>query len=142
MRPLVLRHSLRAEVHAREHERAQREHRLPHLRRLADVVHALGGLDDVVHETIDPRGSGDPEDGDLLVRKVGFAEKPVAQSVVDVVVDVRDAIDEPDDLAFERRRFALSRMGEDPVAHLVREVERPRDPERLLVVAEPPAAVS
>ena len=48
---------LRPEVDPLEHERAQREHRLPHLGRLADVVDALGRLDDVVHEPVDPRRS-------------------------------------------------------------------------------------
>ena len=79
------------------------------------------------------------EHGDLLARQVALAEEPVAQRVVDVVVDVRDAVDEADDLPLERLRLALARVREDPVAHLVREVERARDPERLLVVAEPPA---
>ena len=63
-------------------------------------------------------------------------EQPVPHRVVDVVVDVRDAVDEPDDLPLERLRLLLAGVREDPVAHLVREVERACDPERLLVVPE------
>ena len=70
-------------------------------------------------------------------------QEPVAQRVVDVVVDVRDAVDEPDDLPLERRRLLLAGVREDPVADLVREVQRARDPERLLVVPEaPPEALA
>ena len=52
------------------------------------------------------------------------------------MVDVGDAVDQPDDLPLERLRPLLSGMCEDPVARLVRKVERPRDPEGLLVVPE------
>ena len=52
------------------------------------------------------------------------------------MVDVGDAVDEPDDLAFERRRLPLAGVREDPVADLMGEVERASDPERLLVVSE------
>ena len=73
------------------------------------------------------------------MRQVVLVEEPVPHRVVDVVVDVRDAVDEPHDLALERLRLALAGVREDPVADLVREVERARDAERLLVVAEAPA---
>ncbi len=52
------------------------------------------------------------------------------------MVDVGDPVDEPDDLPLERLRLALARVREDSVADLVREIERPRDPQRLLVVPE------
>ncbi len=52
------------------------------------------------------------------------------------MVDVRDPVDEPHDLPLERLGLALARVREDPVADLVREVERERDPLRLLVVPE------
>ena len=55
------------------------------------------------------------------------------------MVDVGDAVDQPDDLPLERLRLLLAGMREDAVAHLVREVERARDPQGLLVVAEAPA---
>ena len=64
------------------------------------------------------------------------SSKPVPHRVVDVVVDVRHAVDEPNDLPLERLGLALARVREDAVAHLVREVERARDCKRLLVVAE------
>ena len=77
-----------------------------------------------------------PEDRDLLEREVVLREEPVAHGVVDVVVDVGDPVDETNDLPLERLGLALAGVREDAVAHLVREVERPRDPERLLVVSE------
>ncbi len=79
-----------------------------------------------------------PEDRDLLARQVVLVEQPVPHRVVDVVVDVRDAVDEPHDLPLERLGLALARVREDPVADLVREVERARDPQRLLVVTKAP----
>ncbi len=76
---------------------------------------------------------------DLGVRKVGLGEDAVPDRVVDVVVDVRDAVDDANDLALERLRLLRARVREDAVAHLMGEVEPPRDAQRLLVVAEPPA---
>ena len=63
-------------------------------------------------------------------------EEPVAHRVVDVVVDVRDPVDEPHDLPLERVGLALTGVREDPVADLAREVERLRDAQGLLVVPE------
>ena len=71
-----------------------------------------------------------------VVREIVLGEQPVAHRVVDVVVDVRDAIDEPHDLPLEGLGLALARVREDPVAHLGGEVERARDPQGLLVVAK------
>ena len=79
-----------------------------------------------------------PSSSISAVRQVGLGEDPVADRVVDVVVDVRDAIDDAHDLALERLRLLRARVREDAVADLVREVEPSRDPQRLLVVAEPP----
>ena len=139
MRLLVLRLDLRPEVDPLEHERAEREHRLPHVRRLPDVVDAIRRRDDVAHERVDALGARRPEHLDLVLRKVFFPQQAVAERVVDVVVDVRDAVDEPHDLALERRRLALPGVGQDPVADLERQVERACDPMRLLVVPEPSA---
>ena len=80
------------------------------------------------------------EDRDLLRRQVGDPEHARAHGVVDVVVDVGDAVDEPDDLALERRRLARpAGVAQDPVAHRLGEVEplEPvHHPQRVLVVAE------
>ena len=77
-----------------------------------------------------------PEERDLVDREVVLREQPVAHRVVDVVVDVGDAVDDPDDLALLRRRLLRAGMREDPVADLVREVEASGDPVGLLVVPE------
>ena len=79
------------------------------------------------------------EERQLVGRKLVRREDPVADRVVDVVVDVGDAIDEPHDRTLERRRLLHPGMREDPVTHLVGEIEALRDAERLLVVPEPPA---
>ncbi len=85
--------------------------------------------------------AGRPEQLDLVARQIGFGQQAEADGVVDVVVDVRDAIDDAHDLALERLRLLLARMREDAVADLVREVEPPGDDERVLVVAEVPTGV-
>ncbi len=77
-----------------------------------------------------------PEHLDLVAREVGVDEEAVADRVVDVVVDVGDPVDDAHDPALERLGILRARMGEDPVAHLVGEVELLGDPQRLLVVAE------
>jgi class 3 adenylate cyclase len=67
---LVLGSDLWPQVDVLEHEGAQREHRLTHLRRLANVLDALGGDDDVVDERVDSVGARVAENGDLLMRKI------------------------------------------------------------------------
>ena len=112
------------------------EHRLPHLGRLANIVDTHRDLDDVVDEPVDALRARVPQDRDLFVREVVLGQQSVAHGVVDVVVDVRHAVDESHDLPLERLRLALTRVRENAVADLVGEVERARDAERLLVVAE------
>ena len=139
VRPAVLGLDLRAEVDAVEHERAQREHRLADLVALADVAGLLRGVDEVVDEPVDALRAGGAEQLDLVAGQVRFGEDPVADRVVDVVVDVGDTVDDADDLSLERLGLLRARVGEDAVADLVGEVEPPRDAPRLLVVAEAPA---
>ena len=55
------------------------------------------------------------------------------------MVDVCDPVDDPDDLAFQSGWVALPGVGEDAVAHFLRQVERFGNPEGLLVVAKPAA---
>ena len=90
---------------------------------------------------VDPLGAAPAEDRDLVEREIALLEDPVADRVVDVVVDVGDPVDDADDLALERLRLLLAPVGEDAVAHLVGEVQPLGDPERLLVVAEMAAMV-
>ena len=63
--------------------------------------------------------------------------------VVDVVVDVGDPVDQPDDLALQRRRLARpARVPQDPVAHRrgqVQALQHVDHPQRVLVVPEPAA---
>ena len=83
----------------------------PDLLALHDVAGPLGVLDQVVHEQVDPLAAGLAEDRDLLARQVALGEHAGAQRVVDVVVDVGDAVDEPHDPALERRRQLRARCG-------------------------------
>ena len=64
-----------------------------------------------------------PEQLDLFPRQLGRVEHAGANRVVDVVVDVRDPVDEADDPALERVRLVRARVVEDPVAYLGRQVE-------------------
>ena len=52
------------------------------------------------------------------------------------MVDVRDTIDEADDLRLERLGLTRARVGEDALAYLGGQVEGLGDSERLLVMAE------
>ena len=84
-----------------------------------------------------------PEHGDLLRRQVRDLQHARAHRVVDVVVDVGDAVDQADDLALQRRRLARpARVPQDPVAHRrgqVQPLQLVDHPQRVLVVAEPAA---
>jgi hypothetical protein len=140
-RAFLLEPRVRAEVDALEHERPQCEHRTADLRALDDVARSLRALDEIVHERVDAVGAVLAEQRHVVVRQIGRVEDAEADGVVDVVVDVRDAVDDADDLALERCGLLLAGVGQDPVAHLGREVERFRDLQRMLVVAEASAEV-
>ena len=140
----MLGRSLRPEVHALEHKPAQREHRLADVRALPDFSGIRRRLDQVVDEPVDPARPGRAEQLDLGAREFVLGKDARPKGVVDVVVDVGDAVDEPDDSALERPRLVRPSVVEDPVAHLFGEVETAAisfedvdDPERVLVVAEP-----
>ena len=136
VRPQMLAASVLAEIDLFEHERAEREHRRAHLLALHDVAGALGGLDQVVNKRVDSARSGVAEQLDLGTGQVLGHQQPPAERIVDVVVDVRDPVDDTDDLAFERLGLLSACVGEDPVANLARQVQRLRYPQRLLVVAK------
>ena len=90
---------------------------------------------------------GRAEQLDLGGRQIGRLQDPRPQRVVDVVVDVGDAVDQLDDPPLQGRRLARPGVVEDAVAHLFGEVEPPAvalqhvdHPQRVDVVLEPPAA--
>ena len=68
---LVLGTRHRGEVDVVEHEPAQRQHRGSDLVALCDVARSGRGLDQVVHERVDPLGAGRAERLDLGARQVG-----------------------------------------------------------------------
>ena len=79
--------------------------------------------------------------------QVGRREDPRPQRVVDVVVDVGDAVDQLDDPPLQRRRLGRPGVVEDAVAHLLGEVEplavalqHVDHPQRVHVVLEAAAA--
>ena len=74
-------------------------------------------------DRVDPAGARRAEQLDLRCGKRGRLEHARPHRVVDVVVDVGDAVDEPDDPAFERLGLVLAGVVEDSVADLCREVE-------------------
>ena len=127
-----------------EHEGPQLVHRAADLVALDDVAGQLGVLDEVVHERVDAARAGVAEHGDRLGRQVLLAQHAGAQRVVDVVVDVGDAIDDPHDAPLERaRQRRAARVADDPVAHVLGQVQAPAvelehvdDPQRVLVMAE------
>ena len=76
-----------------------------------------------MYEGVDPRRAAIAEDLDLVARQLVLGEDAVPDRVVDVVVDVRNPVDDSDDLPLEGFGLPLARVGEDAVSHLVREVE-------------------
>jgi len=101
-------------------------------------------LDEVVDERVDPVGSGIAKRGDCVSGKIRGGDYAGPEGVVDVVVDVRDAVQQPDDLAFERRRLrGAAGVVEDSIPDRVAEVETRSvalepvdDPQRVLVMAK------
>src|SRR5439155_17043196 len=103
---------------------------------LHDVSGTLGALDEVVHQRVDAPRAPVAEERNFLVRQLRWTEDPEADGIVNVVVDVGDTVDDSHDLALERRRLLRPGVSEDPIANLLRQVQRLRNPQRLLVVAE------
>src|SRR4029450_8771323 len=110
---LVLGPRVRAQVDALEHERPKGEHRRAHVLALPDLTRGVGLLDEVVVEAVDAPGARLPEELDLFVRELVLAGDTAGKGVVDVVVDVRDPVDDPDDLALEGFRELVARVVED-----------------------------
>ena len=95
-------------------------------------------------ERVDPPRAGVAEDLDRSRGQVVGVITPGSDRVVDVVVDVGDAVHQPHDLALERGRLGRpAGVADDPVADRHRQVqalpvalERVDDPQRVLVVQE------
>ncbi len=88
-----------------------------------------------------------PSSSICAVGQVVRPQDPGPQRVVDVVVDVGDAVDQLDDPPLQRRRPVGAGVVEDAVAHLLGQVqalsvalEHLDHPQRVLVVAEAAAA--
>src|SRR5438105_8454409 len=138
---------LPAEIHTIEHERAQGHHCAADLVALRDVPRLRRRLDEIVDERVDAARPGRAEDRDLVRRQVVGREHAGTNRVVDVVVDVGNAIDDAEDLPFLGHGLVRAGVLEDAVAHLFCEIEtaavaleRLDDAQRMLVVAEAAAA--
>ena len=115
---------------------------------LDDRPRPRGVLDEVVDERVDPLRPRRAEHRDRLGRQVGGGEHPRSHGVVDVVVDVGDAVDRGG-RSCPRASPAPRPAGvaEDAVAHRLGQVqaapvalEHVDDAQRVLVVAEAVAA--
>ncbi len=142
-RPLLLGPRLLPQVHPLEHELPQAQHRPTDLLALRDVPLGPRPLDHVLNQQIDSRRSGLAQQLDLLGRQIRVRDDSGAHRVVDVVVDVRHPVDDPHHPPLERRRLPRPRVVEDPVPHLLGQVEPPavprqhlHHPQRVLVVPE------
>src|ERR1035441_3057360 len=88
--------------------------------------------------------TGVPQDRDRLARQVRGGDHAGPHRIVDVVIDVGDAVHQADDLALQRRRLrGAPGVADDPVAHRHRQIQaqplalqRVDDAQRVLVVAE------
>ena len=142
--PLLLAARRRPQVDAVEHELAQAQHRAADLLALDDVA-GLGVEWATMSRTrvsirAEPVG---PSSSISAARQVRGPQDAGAQGVVDVVVDVGDAVDQLHDPPLERRRLARAGVVEDAVADRLGQVEAGAvalehvdDPQRVLVVLE------
>ena len=126
-----------------EQKRAQLEHRLAHARvwRMSPL-RSLSSTRSCTRASI-RREPVRAEQPDWPRRQLVRVQHARADGIVDVVVDVRHAVDELHDPALERRGHRLTGVGEDPVAHLVGQVQalpvaldHVDHAQRMLVVAE------
>ena len=124
------------EVDVLRHERSQGEHRAADLLALHDRAGCCRRFHEVVHERVDPPRARLSQQLDLGRREDVRRQDPMAHGVVDVVVDVRDPVDDAHDAALERRGLLRPGVRVDPVANLGGQVQLLGDPQRLLVVAE------
>jgi hypothetical protein len=63
-------------------------------------------LDDVANQRVDSLRAGRPQQLDLRGRQILGTQDSRPQRVVDVMVDVGDAVDQPDDLPLHRHGLA------------------------------------
>ena len=78
--------------------------------------------DDVVDKRVDSARARRAEDLDLLAGELVRAQHSGTHSVVDIVVDVRHAVDELDDPPLERERIVRAGVVQDPVVDLLGQV--------------------
>ena len=114
-----------------------------------DGARVRAAVDQIVHQRVDALAARSSQERDRARGRSHRSDEPGPQRVVDVVVDVGDAIGQVDDLAFEGGRRPLPGMVADAVAHLPGEVETPavvlqhlHHPGALLVVLEAAGAQS
>src|SRR3954468_1689520 len=131
---ILLQPRVRAEIDPLEHESPQGKHGTADLFALNDVARPLGAFHEIVDERVDALRTAVSEQGHLGKGQLCRIEDPEADGIVDVVVDVRHTVDNPDDFALEACRLLRAGMREDSVANLLSEVQRLCDPQRLLVV--------
>src|SRR3546814_7904380 len=132
------------EIDVLKHEGPQLVHRLTGRLALHDVTGASRLLDDVPSKDVDPRRAGLADHIDGAPRQILLVESTGTNRVVDVVVDVRHAIDDPHDPSLERSRCRrAARVAHDAVADIFGQVETATvaleqidDPQRMLVVPE------
>ena len=84
---------------------------------------ALAHGDDIEDDRIDAPAVAVAERADAVRRQVRLRDDAGADGVVDIVVEVGDAVRHGDDLALERGRRAAALVVQDAVAHLEGQVE-------------------
>ena len=102
------------------HELMQQIVRSLYIRRHADGVRSM--FDDGCHTGRDALVLGLTEDGGRLLREVALLQDACTHGVLDVVVDVRDAVGKPHDIALEGIGD-LIRVADDAVADGKRQVQ-------------------
>ena len=129
-------------IHTVKHELVQNIERALHLRRKRDL--GVGVFDCGDHQRIDARGLAFAQRFAHIRRNVAFRQHTAADSVVDVVVQIRNTIGKLDDPPLQRVSFLAARMANDAVTHFKSQVQAApfifkliHHTQRLLVMAEP-----
>src|SRR3990172_10202577 len=121
--PLLPRLLQRARIDRFEQELPQPVHCLSDVRRLSDLAALVAGIYQVVDQRVDAVAPRLSKQAHRLRRPTGGAKEPGPHGVVDVVVDVGDAVRKTYDPSLQCGRELSAGVPANAVAHLPGEVQ-------------------
>ena len=123
-----------------EHELPQLHHVRVHLLVHADLQIPLTVLDHRRHQRVNALAVRLTQAFPQMLRNIVLADNARAYRVINIMVDVGNAVGKVDNAAFRRTRLASAGMADNAVAHLARKVqilEHIHNAQTLLVVPKP-----